>query len=385
MIKLSPEQDLAVRSILKWIKKGDPQLLTLGGYAGTGKTTLIAYLRKALHQLYPNYKVAFCSYTGKASLILKNSLIERNVLLKNDSVSTIHSLIYTPIIDDENRIIGWQRKEKLNVDLIIIDEASMVDRKILSDILSYGLSILAVGDHGQLPPINGSFNLMKKPDLRLEKIFRQNKDNPIIDVSILARTKGEIPIKRFSDTVIKYSRYDNDDMSEINELLDSWNEETLILCGYNWTRVRLNKYIRSVLGFDSPTPEVGDKVICLRNNHQKGIYNGMTGIIQSIESFDEKWFSASILMEDGFVFSGLILKKQFNALRPFNQTNDRKLTLGGDLFDFGYAMTVHKAQGSQANRVVLFEERFKKMDDDIWKRWLYTGVTRAINELYIIG
>jgi exodeoxyribonuclease-5 len=56
-----------------------------------------------------------------------------------------------------------------------------------------------------------------------------------------------------------------------------------------------------------------------------------------------------------------------------------------DLFDFGYALTVHKAQGSQAQKVVLFEERFSKMDDETWCRWLYTGVTRAGEELYIIG
>jgi len=55
----------------------------------------------------------------------------------------------------------------------------------------------------------------------------------------------------------------------------------------------------------------------------------------------------------------------------------------GDLFDFGYALTVHKAQGSQAKRVILFEERFPKMTDDEWKRWLYTAVTRAEEELYI--
>jgi len=57
----------------------------------------------------------------------------------------------------------------------------------------------------------------------------------------------------------------------------------------------------------------------------------------------------------------------------------------GDLFDFGYALTVHKAQGSQAKKVILFEERFSKMDDTDWKRWLYTAITRAEEELLIFG
>jgi ATP-dependent exoDNAse (exonuclease V) alpha subunit len=57
----------------------------------------------------------------------------------------------------------------------------------------------------------------------------------------------------------------------------------------------------------------------------------------------------------------------------------------GDLFDFGYALTVHKAQGSSADTVLLFEERNQHMSDDDWRRWLYTAVTRAERQLYIIG
>ena len=68
-----------------------------------------------------------------------------------------------------------------------------------------------------------------------------------------------------------------------------------------------------------------------------------------------------------------------------NFTDKRAETMKGDLFDFGYALTVHKAQGSQAKRVILFEERFKQMNDEEWKRWLYTAVTRAEEELYIFG
>ena len=382
---LSPEQEKALKSILKWLENPSKQYLSLGGYAGTGKTTILAYLRKVLHQKSPKLKIAFCSYTGKASLVLKSTLENVGSLYPSDTVSTIHSLIYTPIIDDEERIIGWERKEKIDADFIIIDEASMVSEDLFTDLLDYGIPILAVGDHGQLPPIKGRFNLMGSPDLRLETIFRQAKGNPIIEVSIMARKSGEIPIKKFSDTVIKYNKFDAEDLEDINDLLESYNKETLLLCGYNHTRVRLNKHIRSILDFTSPYPEVGDRVICLRNNYQKGIYNGMTGIVQSIESVDDTWYNASILMEDGFVFSGLILKAQFNSIVSFNQTDKRKITIGGDLFDFGYAITVHKAQGSQAKRVILFEERFKKMDDQMWKRWLYTGVTRAIEELYIIG
>ena len=76
---------------------------------------------------------------------------------------------------------------------------------------------------------------------------------------------------------------------------------------------------------------------------------------------------------------------QFGYPTTINFTNDRKLTMQGDLFDYGYALTVHKSQGSESDKVILFEERFKQMDDLLWKKWLYTAVTRAKNELYIIG
>jgi ATP-dependent exoDNAse (exonuclease V) alpha subunit len=77
--------------------------------------------------------------------------------------------------------------------------------------------------------------------------------------------------------------------------------------------------------------------------------------------------------------------KQFNSKEPLNFTDKRRTIMAGDLFDFGYAVTVHKAQGSEAKKVILFEERFRQMEDEMWARWLYTAVTRAQEELYIIG
>ena len=170
----------------------------------------------------------------------------------------------------------------------------------------------------------------------------------------------------------------------MTELLNNYSPETLILFGYNTTRKRLNSYIRSSLGFESPEPVSGDRVICLRNNHKAKIYNGMLGTIRRIERKNDSWYSADIDMDGADQqYSGLISVAQFNADTAMNFTENRRLIMQGDLFDFGYALTVHKAQGSQAKRVILFEERFKKMDDDQWRRWLYTAVTRAESELYI--
>ncbi|CAN5141645.1 ATP-dependent RecD-like DNA helicase [soil metagenome] len=385
---LSSDQQKVLDSILNWYKndREKKQFITLGGYAGTGKTTLIAFLRCELEKIDPKLKVGFASYTGKAARVLKNKLDDQKILAKQDTLGTIHSLIYSPMVNDKEEIIGWKPKDKLDRQLIIIDEGSMVDGTIWRHLLAYELPIIVVGDHGQLPPIKGSFNLMSQPNLRLEEIHRQAQQNPIIGLSIQAREHGAIRAAAYSDTVIKMTNAGGDMQSFMNELLQNYTSDTLILCGYNTTRKRLNSTIRQSLGFESPRPTAGDRVICLRNNHKKNIFNGMLGTIVSIEPKDEAFYDAEIEMDgEDIPFYGLISKEQFGADTALNFTDRRSQIMAGDLFDFGYALTVHKAQGSQANRVILFEERFKQMSDEQWKQWLYTGVTRAENELYIFA
>ncbi|MFC1647183.1 ATP-dependent RecD-like DNA helicase [Patescibacteria group bacterium] len=385
---MSSDQKKAMNNILEWYKKDsqEMQYITLGGFAGTGKTTLISILRKKLDKINKKLKVGFASYTGKATRVLLAKIKDSKTILKQDSVSTIHSLIYSPVVNDRQEIIGWKLKDKIDPQLIIIDEASMVDSVIWKHLLSYKIPIVVVGDHGQLPPIAGNFNLMEKPDLVLTEIHRQAKDNPIIKLSIDARQKGMIESGRYSNNVVKFDRNDFESGDMMGELLANYSADTLILCGYNATRKSINSHIRKNIGFDSVLPQVGDRVICLRNNHKVKIYNGMLGVIKEINYGDKKWFDVDIQMDgEDRLYSGLIMASQFGADNSLNFTGNRKDTVKGDLFDFGYALTVHKAQGSQAKRVILFEERFAKMDEDSWRRWLYTAVTRAEEELYIFG
>ena len=385
---LSHDQQHVLTQIIKWYKEDTQkkQFISLGGYAGTGKTTLIAHLRRKLEEIDPKLKVGFASYTGKATRVLKNKLDEQNVLSKQDTIGTIHSLIYSPMVNDKEEIIGWKPKEKIDRKLIVIDEGSMVDATIWRHLFAYDIPIIVVGDHGQLPPIKGSFNLMSKPDLKLEEIHRQARQNPIIGLSIQAREHGSIRPATYSDTVLKMTNESGEMQSFMNELLQNYSSDTLILCGYNTTRKRLNSSIRQSMGFESPQPMAGDRVICLRNNHRKNIFNGMLGTIVSLEPKDGAYYNAEIEMDGEDVpYIGLISKEQFGSDTALNFTDKRAYITAGDLFDFGYALTVHKAQGSQARRVILFEERFKQMSDDQWKQWLYTAVTRAEEELYIFA
>ncbi|MBI4973705.1 AAA family ATPase [Candidatus Roizmanbacteria bacterium] len=385
---LSRDQKKAFGDVLEWYRKDKEAMpyITLGGYAGTGKTTFIAHLRKRLDKLDKKLKVGFASYTGKASRVLRNKLKETDTVMSQDTVGTIHSLIYSPIVDEKEQIIGWKTKDKIDRDLIIIDEASMVDGLIWQHLMAYKIPIIVVGDHGQLPPIKGNFNLMQKPHLKLEEIHRQAKHNPIIKISLLARENGNIPAGIYGDSIKKVILNSTDAQETVSELLSSYDYDTLVLCGYNKTRRKLNSFIRGALGFESPSPQSGDRVICLRNNHKDHIFNGMLGTIVTIENAGVDWYRAEIKMdEETNNFKGLISVKQFNSDTSLNFTDKRSEIMKGDLFDFGYALTVHKAQGSQAKRVILFEERFSQMTDDEWRRWLYTAVTRAEEELFIFS
>lgn len=428
-VSLSTDQKQVLNDLWRWLKY-DAQTkssITLGGYAGTGKTTSLAVFRKYLQSVLPDWKIAFASYTGKATRVLRSALRAQKAIYKGDFVGTIHSLIYSPILGDHQEVVGWDHKKNLNFQLIVIDEGSMVDYQIWQDLQNYDIPIIVAGDHGQLPPIQGTFNLMENPDLKLEQIHRQAANNPIIKLSMMARKTGKIPVGQYAEKVRKIARSDLDAQDLIENQVSRGVDDLLILCGYNKTRIKLNHYVRELRGFEDPNPTSRDRVICLKNNYESGLYNGMLGTIQKLERSDELWSCADIELdgEDG-LYQGLIYNAQFNAEKTLGDVivksrgggrgvggrsggergggrgrgsggdsgsdggRGRSGGLGqqaqqGDLFDFGYALTVHKAQGSQAKRIIVFEERFKQMDDEMWRRWLYTAVTRAEEELYLVG
>jgi exodeoxyribonuclease-5 len=387
---LTGEQRKLLREIFDWLKSGSTDSLTVGGYAGTGKTTVIGIFRLMVGKGWPKTKVAFCAYTGKASRVLAAALRNAGADFKGDGVSTIHGLIYSAITDSHDRIIGWNRKEKLKADLIVVDEASMVTFEIWQDLLDYGIPILAVGDHGQLPPIGGKFNLMAQPQLKLETIHRQAAGNPIIKLSMMARENGSIPVGTYGAGVRKLNRYEGETGQEVEAILQERRTDWLVLTGYNRTRTEINRQIRQYRECAEDKPQAGDRVIALKNNWEHGIYNGMTGkigrLIPITDQGEIRWYDAEILMDDdNFLYTGRINARQFGQPATLSEDQGLKGQTMGDLFDFGYALTVHKAQGSQAPKVLLFEERNSHMTDDDWRRWLYTGVTRAEETLTIVG
>lgn len=382
-IKLSREQRAVAKHVAEWFASGGDSL-TIGGLAGTGKTTLAQTLPSMLG--LGASEVAYCAYTGKAVAVL-------NRRLRGVEAKTFHRLMYSPIEvhcsrcprsrDEDARCHGhcircgleWSRTPRLDprVRLIVVDEASMVDEAIHDDLLAFGVPVLWIGDHGQLPPVRGSFNLMADPDLRLETIHRQVADSPILKMAMLARETGRVPFGEYGPGVIKRHRDGTLDVDDV----DDWSSDLLVLCGFNKTRVHMNRAIRMHRGFPPDEPVAGDRVICLRNNNEVGVHNGMTGtVVECAERGDDAYELRVKLDGEDREYCRRVSREQFNAEKTVSET-PRKL----DLWDFGYCMTVHKAQGSEAERVVLMEERLRGGEH---ARWLYTGITRAKSRLEVI-
>lgn len=373
-IDLTPEQSRVQEAILAYVKDSTAPYLTVGGYAGTGKTTVVA----ASRALMEDKRVAFCAFTGKAGSVLRGKLAD--LLQPGDYCGTVHGLIYKHVESEitlgkrkPRRQLYFTKHQRIPYDLIVLDEASMMNQQLFQDLLSFGIPIVAVGDHGQLPPVTGTFNLMESPQLRLETIHRQVADHPIIKVATMARRYGVIPVGDHGDGVRKV--LGSSVLSGMD--LSSW----MVLCGRNTTRVRMNQAIRKQT---DARPMVGDKVVCLRNNRAEGIYNGMIGHIAGLyeeeETQDPHAVVAEVRFED-FLWRGEIHRPQFGQEKTI-ATYDKSM---GALFDFGSCITVHKAQGSEAENVVLIEERFGPPDPSMRARWLYTAVTRAKSQLLIIG
>ena len=398
-LEYSKEQNEAIGLITEWYNYNEEKPFILGGYAGTGKTTLVSTIQRIFPRMV---KIAYISYTGKASHVLRVKLKSTNSLRPVDYCGTIHSLIYKPKVEESSgNIISWdlKTKDEVEYDLLVVDEASMIGSDIYKDLKSYEIPILAVGDCFQLPPIEGTLNLMENPDFMLREIHRQSEGNPIIKLSMDIRSNGVIPPGMYGEKVAKVVGSKN---KAVNNFLRNTNnfDTTLLLCGFNATRVKMNNYIReNLLKRTTSDPQKGDRVVCLKNNHfamDTVIYNGSCGRIRYISDHGCYYEIEVVIDETPEVYHGPIDKTCFGNSSPeMNPTKVNRAVISAsslnvyaaklDYFDYGYCLSVHKAQGSQANRVMVLEERSSYWDDEYWARWLYTAITRAQNQLLIVA
>jgi exodeoxyribonuclease-5 len=363
----TPQQDAALSAVAEWLKARPgadaPQVFRLFGYAGTGKTTLARHIADGV-----DGKVLYAAFTGKAALVMRSKGCA--------AASTIHSLIYRPR-DPGAEVPSfdlWEDAPASKARLIVIDECSMVDAELGRDLLSFGVPLLVLGDPAQLPPIqSGGFFTAAEPDAMLTEVHRQAQDDPIVRLSMDVRAGRSLTPGTYGlSEVVRRADLDPQRVLDADQ----------ILVGRNSTRRAYNTRMRERRGFAEPLPSAGDKLVCLRNNRKKGLFNGGLWMVKE-RALSRSKLVTMRLMPDGAT-SGKPIKVSvrpecfLGAIEEIAWEQRKRY----DEFDYGYVLTVHKAQGSQWNDVVLFDESFAFPDSR--ERWLYTGVTRAAKRLTVV-
>lgn len=414
-IELTQDQENAKKLIAEWYFNTDNQFFVLSGYAGTGKTFLIDYVVRNVLRLEIGKGVVFVSPTGKAAA---------NLLKNGTLAGTVHSLIYIRDGDEfdvdengeiiEREEIKFIKREKIdeNIRLIIVDEASMINEEMLYDLLSFNVKCLFCGDGAQLPPVSGNCPLLSKPNYTMTEIVRQAADNPIIQVATLARRGEYIPYGVYGDSVCVISKkaFKGSDRQRLLMAADQ------VLCGTNRTRNALNQEIRKYKNIpeDAVLPVEGEKLICTLNDWEKPLdkeekfhlVNGIIGIAENVkESIDDlatmefraDFMQASVkvpfdtgIFERGRYRHGygnravtlangtVVSEYNTEMLRKFRAVSDEPVCR----FEFAYAVTCHKAQGSEFDFVIVFDESWVFGEER--HRWLYTAITRAKEKLLVI-
>lgn len=362
---LTLEQSRAIDEIEKWFKGpyARTQPFKLGGYAGTGKTTLIRHIRDR-GSFGP---VACCAFTGKAADVLTR---------KGIKASTIHSLIYNC---DQNRLTGeWtftrKTKSQLNADLIIVDEASMVSKDLLEDLLSFTIPILFVGDPGQLEPVGDDPFLMKNCNFVLESIHRQALDSPIIAFANEVRKRPDSYRPLSFGSRAPHLTFQNKVLSA-----DLFRAADQFICAKNLTRKQINAKARHLLGFTTPRLQVGEKLMCLKNSRTLNCFNGQQYWVKEILDEQPTHFKCKLAVSSP---GGTEIVQRVWS-EPFYRDIDTRVDHPGkeEMYcDFGYCVTCHKAQGSEWDHVVVVDEW---MPPKMWSmaRWRYTAITRAAKKL----
>ena len=373
-MRWSPQQAAAIDLVAEWHKDalaqkrsgGRPRrpVMRVFGYAGTGKTTIARAFAERI-----DGQTSYAAFTGKAALMMaRNGCAD---------ASTIHGLIYKVEEGFDGRVSFRLDREipAAHADLLVVDECSMVDEEIGNDLLSFRTPVLVLGDPAQLPPVKGAgFFTAAEPDVMLTEIHRQAEGNPIIQLATAARQGGPIPIGDYgSSRVVQRGTLSANDVLAASQ----------VLVGKNATRRGYNQRIRRLRGFDGIYPAAGEKLVCLRNDKPKGIFNGGLFTVSEAARRVDADHVAMVVQSDDFpdrAAMDVTVRREFFDGSP--DTIPWQELRGTQQFDFGYALTVHKAQGSQWSDVIAYDESAMFREDA--RRWVYTALTRAAERVTLV-
>ena len=394
-MELTAKQKEGLEIAIRRYKEQKPYTC-IAGYAGTGKSTLINFIIDALG-VDKNNEVCYVAFTGKAATVLRAKGCP--------NATTAHRLLYyaRPKADGSGFIFVKKSKtEFAHLKVIVVDEVSMLPKDMWELLLTRGVYILATGDPGQLPPVDkdSDNHVLDNPHVFLDEIMRQAQDSEIIRLSMWVREGQDIadfPCK--NEQVMIVSEKD------LNTGMYSWADQ--ILCATNAKRKEINCTVRNIKGYGFE-PCVGDKVIGLTNHwgfcSNSGEWDLTNGSIGTITHMDKKdvYFPPWICKEpvthlyttvsidddptDTFDYIPIdykYLTQSVPALTSYQQAQLRKRKREGPYdFSYAYAITTHKAQGSEWDKVLVFEERWPTGEEHA--RWLYTAITRARSKVVIV-
>ena len=390
---LTRKQEEGLKIAVARYKAGE-KYTVISGYAGTGKSTLVRFIIEALgaHES----QVCYCAFTGKAAEVLRKK--------GNKNVCTLHKLLYDHIPKPTG---GFFRipKEILDYNIIIVDEVSMAPKSLMELLFHHHVYIICLGDPFQLPPIDKEEDnhLLDNPHIFLDEIMRQAQESEIIRLTMKVRNKESI--QYYNGEEIKIIPY-----SQLNTGVLEWGDQ--ILTATNARRQAINKQMRELAG-RSGDPVDGDKMICLRNYWDEFSVNGdalINGTIGILQNSFKTWreiprFIPSNIRKFDILVGDLVVPETRDMYTMVDM--DRKMIVTGEKccdwklsyklgklkhklgeivpkeFTYAYAVTAHKAQGSEWPKVVVLEEQFP-FDKTEHAKWLYTACTRASEKLVLV-
>jgi exodeoxyribonuclease-5 len=389
---LTAKQEEGLKIAVERYNNHEPYTV-IAGYAGVGKSTLIRFISAAL-DLDPHF-VTYIAYTGKAAQVLRNKGCP--------NAMTAHRLLYKSHPRDDGTFIHIPVESLAPYKLIVVDEVSMLPKKMWEQLLYYHVHVIALGDPGQLPPVAAENNeVLDHPHIFLDEVMRQAAESEIIQLTMDIR----------DGKPLKYQLGNEVRIVDRTELLKPgflfWGDQTI--CGKNDTRRYLNQQMREGIWKDqySVEPIVGDKLICLKNDWDRysasgdAMVNGLTGHLKYIR-YAEDPAEVNPFMEKTPIID---FQPDFDGAAPFlGVETDYKIFTEGTTtvtrgynsnwkkipkqyhpheFDYGYAITCHKSQGSEFDKVIVLEEFLKSESREDHIRWLYTAATRAAQKLIIV-
>ena len=377
--------------------KNKEKYTVIAGYAGAGKSTLVRFIIEELKTYgVKETDVCFACFTGKAA----------QVLLKkgNKNVITLHKLLYKSIPKENGGFVRIPNSS-IPYKIVVVDEVSMAPKTLMDLLFSHDVHVICLGDPFQLPPVDKKEDnhLLDAPHIFLDEIMRQAQESEIIQLSMAIRENR--PIEAFQGKEVQILNKE-----ELNTGMLTWADQ--ILVATNATRVSINTQMRKLLNFGEK-PQDGDKIICLRNywdcfsDNEEPLVNGTIGILK--DSFLTKRYLPSIvkstdglshinlivgdfISDSGMYFHSLEMDKKMIDTGEFSldwktvyqlNRNSKTRDIPPLEFTYGYAITCHKAQGSEWDKVLVIEEKFP-FDKIEHARWLYTAVTRSSEKLVLV-